>query len=218
MDDLAIKSFEEDQMLSDIEETFQNLKGINMKLNRSKCSFGMEEGKFLGVIVTSEGSNTNPIEVQAISRMPSSASLKEVQILNGGLVDLNKFLSNHASKSFSFVSTLRDCLKKTRFKWTVEAEQAFVEVKRCLMELPTLYIPHAGEPLTLYLSASNKATGAVLLIDRTAAQTLIYYVSRTLAYAETRYSMLKKLILALVYASLRLRIYFQGHPVNVLIG
>ncbi|XP_076881087.1 uncharacterized protein LOC143529102 [Bidens hawaiensis] len=62
-----------------------------------------------------------------------------------------------------------------------------------------------GEPLILYLSAPDIAIGAVLLTDRKAVQTPIYYVRRTLADAETRYSMLEKLVLALVYAARRLK-------------
>ncbi|XP_076894775.1 uncharacterized protein LOC143547172 [Bidens hawaiensis] len=86
------------------------------------------------------------------------------------------------------------------------------------MELPTLTAPHVGEPLTLYISASDNAIGAVLLMDRKTLQTPIYYVSRTLTGPETRYSMLEKLFLALVYAAKRLRGYFQGHPINVVTG
>ncbi|XP_076895625.1 uncharacterized protein LOC143548304 [Bidens hawaiensis] len=86
------------------------------------------------------------------------------------------------------------------------------------MELPTLTDPYAGEPLTLYLSASDIAVGAVLLTDRKNVQTSIYYVSRTLSDPETRYSMLEKLVLALVYAARQLCRYFQGHPINVLTG
>nr|GEV69598.1 reverse transcriptase domain-containing protein [Tanacetum cinerariifolium] len=39
---------DEKMLLADIAETFDNLKKINMKLNPKKCSFGVEEGKFLG--------------------------------------------------------------------------------------------------------------------------------------------------------------------------
>ncbi|XP_076902807.1 uncharacterized protein LOC143557677 [Bidens hawaiensis] len=99
-----------------------------------------------------------------------------------------------------------------------EEEQAFLEINRCLMELPTLIALQAGEPLTLYLLASYIAIGAVLLTDRKNLQTLIYHVSRTLTDPETRYSILEKLVLALVYAARRLRRYFQGHPINVLTG
>ncbi|XP_076897140.1 uncharacterized protein LOC143550367 [Bidens hawaiensis] len=190
MDDLVIKSIEEDQMLRDTEETFETLRSINIKLNPAKCSFGVEEGKFLGVIVTGTGFKANPDKVSGKPR----------------------------AKSYPFISTLRNCLKKAQFRWTPEAEQAFQKVKKCLMELPTLTAHHAGEPLTLYLLASDIAMGAVLLTDWINIQTPIYYVSRTLSDTETRYSMLEKLVLALVYAARRLRIYFQGHPINVLTG
>ncbi|XP_076903204.1 uncharacterized protein LOC143558206 [Bidens hawaiensis] len=49
MDDLVIKSVEEDQMLRDTENVFSTLRKINMKMNPSKCSFSMEEGSSAGL-------------------------------------------------------------------------------------------------------------------------------------------------------------------------
>ncbi|XP_076883275.1 uncharacterized protein LOC143531995 [Bidens hawaiensis] len=148
--------------------------------------------------------------------MPSPKSVKQVQTLNGRLVALNRFLSSHAKRSFPLVSTLRNCLKKSQFRWTAEAETTFQEIKSRLAELPTLTAPKAGEPLIIYLAASDRAISAVLMVERNGIQTPIYYVSRTLADAETRYSTLQKLVLSLVQASRRLRRYFQGHPIHVL--
>ncbi|KAI3807980.1 hypothetical protein L1987_23920 [Smallanthus sonchifolius] len=54
VDDLVIKSQGEEEMIDDIRETFDNLRSIGMKLNPGKCSFGFEEGKFLGHIVGSK--------------------------------------------------------------------------------------------------------------------------------------------------------------------
>src|ERR1044071_1144362 len=161
-------------------------------------------------------SGTNPDKVQAIERMPSPSSVKEVQTLMGRLIALNRFLSNYASKSFPFVDTLKNCLKKSNFNWTAKAEAAFQEMKKCLSNLPTLTAPLPKDPLTLYLSVTDKAIGAVLMVDRKGVQTPIYYVSRMLLDAETRYSTMEKLVLALIHASRRLRRYFQGHPINVL--
>nr|GEV82068.1 reverse transcriptase domain-containing protein [Tanacetum cinerariifolium] len=48
VDDLVIKSHTEAEMVRDIEETFQTLRKINMKLNPKKCSFVLAEGVFLG--------------------------------------------------------------------------------------------------------------------------------------------------------------------------
>ncbi|XP_021994240.1 uncharacterized protein LOC110890901 [Helianthus annuus] len=89
-------------------------------------------------------------------------------------------------------------------------------MKDCLIRLPTLTAPVKGEPLVLYLSASDRAVGAVLLVDRQGVQTPVYYVSRTLTDLETRYAIMEKLVLALIHASRRLRRYFANHVIHVL--
>nr|GEU91289.1 retrovirus-related Pol polyprotein from transposon TNT 1-94 [Tanacetum cinerariifolium] len=48
IDDLVIKSHTKQEILRDIEETFQNLRKISMKLNLKKCTFGTKDGMFLG--------------------------------------------------------------------------------------------------------------------------------------------------------------------------
>ncbi|GKB19792.1 reverse transcriptase domain-containing protein [Tanacetum coccineum] len=55
VDDLVIKSRTEDEIVRDIEETFKTLRKINMKLNPKKCTFGVEEGMFLGYQVNTKG-------------------------------------------------------------------------------------------------------------------------------------------------------------------
>ncbi|GKF67824.1 hypothetical protein Tco_0197503 [Tanacetum coccineum] len=63
---------------SNIAETFDNLRKINMKLNLKKCSFGVEEGKFLRYMVTIEGIRANPKKTKAIADMQSPQTLKEM--------------------------------------------------------------------------------------------------------------------------------------------
>ncbi|GKB17559.1 reverse transcriptase domain-containing protein, partial [Tanacetum coccineum] len=55
VDDMVIKSMDETYMIADIQETFERLRKINMKLNPKKCSFGMLEGQFLGHVVSKQG-------------------------------------------------------------------------------------------------------------------------------------------------------------------
>nr|GFA13031.1 reverse transcriptase domain-containing protein [Tanacetum cinerariifolium]GFA13052.1 reverse transcriptase domain-containing protein [Tanacetum cinerariifolium] len=55
VDDIVIKSRTEDEIVRDIEETFKTLKKSNMKLNPKKCTFGVEEGTFLGYRVNTKG-------------------------------------------------------------------------------------------------------------------------------------------------------------------
>nr|GEZ75171.1 reverse transcriptase domain-containing protein [Tanacetum cinerariifolium] len=62
VDDLVVKSHTEAEMVRDIEETFQTLRKINMKLNPKKCSFGLAKGVFLGaVLMTERGTVQTPV-------------------------------------------------------------------------------------------------------------------------------------------------------------
>ncbi|GJS37028.1 reverse transcriptase domain-containing protein [Tanacetum coccineum] len=61
VDDLAIKIRTEDEIVRDMEETFQTLREINMKLNPKKCTFGIEEGMFLGYKVKWKARKSKPV-------------------------------------------------------------------------------------------------------------------------------------------------------------
>nr|XP_043615882.1 uncharacterized protein LOC122587782 [Erigeron canadensis] len=75
--------------------------------------------------------------------------------------------------------------------------------------------PEDGEPLYLYMAVSSTSVSAVLEKEIESQQNPIYYVSKSLIDAETRYSHLEKLILALVMASTKLRHYFETQAIHV---
>ena len=52
IDDMLVKSKEEEDHLDDLRETFNTLRQYNMKLNPSKCAFGVSSGKFLRFMVS----------------------------------------------------------------------------------------------------------------------------------------------------------------------
>ncbi|GJT89554.1 reverse transcriptase domain-containing protein [Tanacetum coccineum] len=218
VDDMVIKSKEETSLLADIAETFESLKIINMKLNPKKCSFGVEEGKFLGYMVTSEGIRANPKKTRAISDLQSPKTLKEMQSLSGKLASLNRFLAKSAERALPFFNTLKNITKENKheYRWTPEAEEAFQQMKRLIMSLPSLTPPFPEETLYAYLAVSKEAVSAVLLTDRNGRQCPVQYVSRTLNEAERNYSPLEKLALSLINMTRRLRRYFEAHPVKVI--
>ncbi|KAJ0558612.1 putative nucleotidyltransferase, Ribonuclease H [Helianthus annuus] len=215
VDDLVIKSKTEYQMLDDIQETFKNLRKVNMKLNPEKCSFGFEEGKFLGHIVGKQSIKANPNKVKAILEAKPPKTKKEVESLNGKLAALKRFTSKLAERSLPFYKTLKNCSDKKDFKWTDEAEEAFNQMKQHLASLPDIAAPETGELISVYLSVAEEAISAVLTIERNTAQVPVYFFSKTLKLAETKYPPLEKLALALVQTARRLRRYFQAHPIQV---
>ena len=50
-----------------------------MKLNPSKCAFGVNAGQFLGFMVTQRGIEANPAQLKVILESPALAFRKEVQ-------------------------------------------------------------------------------------------------------------------------------------------
>src|SRR3954464_13330309 len=55
VDDIMIKTERADSLLKYLEETFANLRIYQMKLNPTKCSFGVPAGKLLGYIISERG-------------------------------------------------------------------------------------------------------------------------------------------------------------------
>ena len=90
---MLVKSIREEDHLDDLKETFDTFCSYNMKLNPSKCAFGVTAGKFLGFMVSQRGIEVNPNKVQAIMELTPKKNVKEVQSLNGKVAALNKFVS-----------------------------------------------------------------------------------------------------------------------------
>ena len=120
VNDMLVKSKEELTHLDDLRETFATLKQYQMKLNPSKCVFGVALGKFLGFMVSQRGIEVNPEKVQAIINMASPKTIKEVQKLIGRIAAINRFVSRVTDKCLPFFKTL-----KQAFVWTNECEAAF---------------------------------------------------------------------------------------------
>ena len=98
MDDMLVKSKKELAHLDDLREMFATLKQYQMKLNPSKCVFGVASGKFLGFMVSQRGIEANPEKVQAIINMVSPKTIKEFQKLIERIAVLNRFVSKATNK------------------------------------------------------------------------------------------------------------------------
>lgn len=61
---MVIKSHDDAALLRDIEETFRTLTHAQMKLNPGNCTFGVEEGQFMGYQINKEGIALNQDNVQ----------------------------------------------------------------------------------------------------------------------------------------------------------
>ena len=150
VDDMLVKSKEELAHLDDLRETFATLKQYQMKLNPSKCVFGVASDKFLGFMVSQRGIEAKPEKVQAIINMVSPRTVKEVQKLTSRIAALNRFVSRATDKCLPFFKML-----KQAFAWTDKCEATFQDLKHYLSNPPLLSPSKEVENLYLYLTVST---------------------------------------------------------------
>ncbi|GKD02039.1 hypothetical protein Tco_1172313 [Tanacetum coccineum] len=70
LEEIVIKSKNEYNLIQDVEETLSKLRRVNIKIDPNASTFGIDEGKFLGYMVTKEGVRADPEKVQAIILSP----------------------------------------------------------------------------------------------------------------------------------------------------
>ena len=78
IDDMVVKSKMVSEHLGDLRAIFEVLRNYKLRLNASKCSFGVGSGKFLGYMFTHRGIEVNPDQIKAINNLRSSRNPKEV--------------------------------------------------------------------------------------------------------------------------------------------
>ena len=158
VDDMLVKSQDEEIHLNNLQETFDTLWQYNIKLNPSKCAFGVSSGKFLGFMVSHRGIEANPDKIRAILDMKPPQNVKEVQSLIGRVAALNRFVSKATDKCLPFFRILRKA-----FEWTDDCQRAFEDLKAYLTSTPLLSPSVLGEELYLYLAVTPHAVSSVLI-------------------------------------------------------
>jgi hypothetical protein len=153
VDDMVVKTTDEDDLIADLAQTFANLQRYCWKLNPEKCVFGVPSGKLLGFMVSHRGIEANPTKVDAIRRMNRPTGKKDVMKLTGMMAALGRFISKLGEKGLPFFKLLK---KSDRFEWTDEEDQALQELKTFLTTPPIMVPPAPKETLLLYISTSTR--------------------------------------------------------------
>ena len=149
--------------MADLDETFRCLRAKGIRLNPEKCIFGVPRGMLLGFIVSERGIEANPEKVSAIANMGSIRNLKGVQRVMGCLASLSHFISRLGEKGLPLYRLLR---KSEHFSWTLEAQEALDKLKALLTNPPILVPLAEGEPLLLYVAATDQVASAAIMVER----------------------------------------------------
>jgi hypothetical protein len=163
VDDVVVKTTEEDQLIADLTETFANLREFQWKLNPTKCVFGVPSGLLLGFMVGRRGIEANTAKVDAIRNMAKLSNKKDVMKFTGMMAALGHFISKLGEKGLPFFKLLK---KADKFVWDDEAQKTFESLKESLMKPPIMIPPVPKETLLLYISATTNVVSTVLVAER----------------------------------------------------
>uniref|UniRef100_A0A2N9HT99 Uncharacterized protein n=1 Tax=Fagus sylvatica TaxID=28930 RepID=A0A2N9HT99_FAGSY len=213
IDDMLIKSKKKTSHVEDLREVLEILRATKLRLNATKCLFGVSSGKFLGHMISYNGVEANPDQISALLSLQPPKDAKQVQRLTGMVAALGRFISRSADRCRPFFQLLG---KRRKFLWDQDCSAAFEGIKAYLSSPPCLSIPYSGEPLFLYLAVSEHAVSAVLIRETNEGQRPVFFVSKTMDETESRYLPLEKAALALIQAAKKLPHYFQASTVTVL--
>ncbi|KAK1664584.1 hypothetical protein QYE76_052743, partial [Lolium multiflorum] len=153
VDDIAVMTRKGSDLISDLKETFDNLRRYKMMLNPLKCVFGVPAGKLLGFIVSHRGIEVNPEKIKAILNIKMPTCLKDVQRLTGCVAAISRFVSRLGEKALPLYKLLK---KTDKFVWDEAADEALQGLKNILSSPPILAAPAESEPMLLYMAATNK--------------------------------------------------------------
>ncbi|KAK1683541.1 hypothetical protein QYE76_044389 [Lolium multiflorum] len=107
IDDVVITTKKGSTLIDDLKETFDNLDKFCLKLNPTKCSFGVPAGELLGFLVSARGIEANPEKIQAIVTMRKPTKLKEIQQLTVRVAALSRFVARLGEKALPFYALIK---------------------------------------------------------------------------------------------------------------
>ena len=131
IDDMLVKSVKAELHVGHLAKSFQVLKDYKMKLNSTKCAFGVSARKFLGFIINSREIEANPNKIKSMLDMQPPSNTKEIQRLAGRIAALSHFVSRSNDNCQPFFQVW-----KKAFHWDAHCEEEFSALKTYLSSPP----------------------------------------------------------------------------------
>ena len=198
IDDILMYNFTWQGHLHTIETVLTRLKQAGLTAKPSKCYIGYEKLEFLGHIVGRGLLQMVPDKINALMEAPSPKTITQVRSFLGFCSYYRKFVPNFAA----IAAPLHDLTKKgqpRQVNWENVHQIAFTELRRALNSDLILHLPNFSKIFVLRTDASNEGLGAVLLQYDEEIAFPIAYASRKLSPTESRYAVVEKECLAIVW-------------------
>ena len=107
IDDVVVKSKEVDDHIADLRKVFERTRKYGLKMNPTKCAFGVSAGQFLGFLVHERGIEVTQMSINAIKKIQPPENKTELQEMIGKINFVRRFISNLSGRLEPFTPLLR---------------------------------------------------------------------------------------------------------------
>ena len=211
LDDLCVLGRSAKEHLENLEEVFKRFRQFGLKLKPKKCQLFCKEVEFLGRKIGTNGVAMADHSIDTIKEWKKPGSIKEVESFLG-LANFHRIFIRDFAKIAEPLSRL---LKKKKWTWTQEQDEAFDMLKDRLLSAPVLAIPELEGEFLLDCDASGTAVAGELLQIQNGVEKVVAYGSFALTALQKTYCTTRKELLAIVRLTNHFRHYLLGRQFKV---
>lgn len=209
IDDLLIAADTEEEHDRIVEKVLARARELNIKFNRNKVQYRVQQVKYLGEIFSFEGVTPDKERVRALNEMPNPKDKKGVQRILGFV----NYFRNYIPNLSELTKNIRDLLKnRNEFMWLPCHSKELSKIKEKLAEAPILANFDEKKDIMIQTDASKDGLGCCLLQENKP----VFFASRALTECEKNYATIEKEYLGMVFATKKFHNYIYGRPITVI--
>ncbi|KAL0185703.1 hypothetical protein M9458_019063, partial [Cirrhinus mrigala] len=211
LDDILVFTKTFDGHLEAMKKILKRLQTHGVKLKPRKCEVFRNEVRYLGRIVSAEGSRMDPEDTVAVTALKEKrpSTVGELRKILGLLSYYRQYIKDFSRIAMPLYDLLKsnektentkkgNCRVATKRKshmvpssklieWTEYHQETLSKLIDCLVQPPILGFPDFSKSFVLHTDSSNQGLGAVLYQNQNGKLRVIAYGSRTLTNAERNY-------------------------------
>jgi len=217
IDDLLVHTSSHAEHIRTLQQVFNRLRNVNLKLNPDKCEFGARNVQYLGFRLTPKGILPGKDKLEAVRGMKPPGSVTEVRQFLG----LCNYFRTHV-RNFSTIAGPLNLLTSKKAGWRggplpPDAKRSFTMLQQALTKEPVVAYPKKDREFHLIVDAATGGAdtsggfGAILGQNDDQGQLkVVAYASRSLKDHERNYTPYLAEMNAAAWAIDHFDVYLRG--------